>query len=585
MNLKKFIKELWVDEKAPNPITKLSNNYNQSNDSPEISFERKKYLYSISPQIQVGVTGYARLLDLANIQINTDNEKAKKLIEDWMDMTDFKTKLESMGNTFLVCGNSILEKLDGKNIQDVVEVDMTSIVGKRRDDYGKTLYYTQQTREGQKQLLDLSRYIEFNLTTISRSLWSPCIFESAAIPRMVGNRNTKCLIELVVGVEDAMSTIILNNAYPEVYYTFEGANEEQLKKETEKIRKKKPGDRVITTKAPKIELFEAKGQSAYVDYIKYLYDSLSTSVKFPVGIILGDFTSRASSDTSADQPSKIASAIKRYLGNKLKQELFDPILTQNGIDPRDTNLQVTFGTQETVPLTPADVLSRFEKKMWSIEEAREFDKDNSGVDLFDDDIMSNDTQNNNDMIPVDDKKGGFVMKPRVLQPIKKEKLKEGFGDTVIYKLDYGHDKTDVCDDYSDEVYELGSVDIPTLPDDTHPNCKCYFEDEETGEYLGQDPESALSGDIQTPESFKEIRKELESIKNMIKKPIDETITKRADEIKDQFYQNTIDKAVKESLKDVIDEIHDTIEEKKFNKKVKTEILETLAKLTGENNGT
>src|SRR3990167_880378 len=419
MNFKKILKEFWADEVAPKPLSRVVSKIGYMGDMPEVSFKKKIYYHSISPQIQVGVTGYARLLDLANIMINSDNEKAKKIIDEWIEVTDFKTKFEAMGNTFLICGNSILEKLDDKIIQDVSEVDMSSIIDKKRDEYGNTLYYIQQLPTETRKLgeTNLQKYIEFNLSTISRSAWSPCIFESACIPRKVGNRTTFPLVELVVGLEYAMSTIILNNAYPEVYYTFEGANDEELKKEAEKIRKKKPGDREIVSKQPKIDLFEAKGQSAYVDYIKYMYNSLSLAVKFPTDILIGDFTSRASSEESADLPVKIASAIKRYLGNKLKQELFDHILIQNGIDPKSSNLQVTFGIQETIELTPTDALQRFEKKAWSIEELREYDKSNCGSELFDDDIMNNEAIQQKE----DEIKDQFNMKNKPDDtPVKKE---------------------------------------------------------------------------------------------------------------------------------------------------------------------
>lgn len=390
------IKKLFVEANgAPNPETQLTKNYGYTGE-PEVSFKDKIYYHSISPHLQVGVTGYARLLDLSNIMINSDNEQAKKIIEDWIDITDFKTKFESMGNTFLICGNSIFEKLDENRTLDVAEVDMSTIIGKERDEYGNTLYYIQSTKNGPIRIADgnTSKFIEFNLNTISRGLWSPCIFEAAAIPRKVGNRSTLPLVELVVGLEDAMSTIILNNAYPELYYTFEGANDEELKKEVEKIRKRKPGDKFIGVKKPQIDIIESKGQSAYVDYIKYMYTSLSLSVKFPVDILTGDFTSRASSDTTSDLTVKLANSIKRYLGNKLKHELFDPILLQNGINPKDANLQVTFGMQEITKLLPSDIVSRVEKGIWTKQEGREWDKDNGGVDLFDDDKIE---QNELDM--------------------------------------------------------------------------------------------------------------------------------------------------------------------------------------------
>ena len=382
-----FISEV----KAPQPISKLVTPYSMGDDLP-VAFTQKIYYHSISPQLQVGVAGYSKLLDLSNIMINSDNEQAKKVIEEWIDNTDFKTKLEAMGNTLLICGNSIIEKLSDTQTVDIAEVDMNTIVDKQRDEFGKTLYYIQQTPMGQMRLGEttLKRFIEFNLTSISRSKWSPCIFESAAIPRKVGNRTTLPLVELVVGLEDAMSTIVLNNAYPEVFYTYEGANPEELQLEAEKIRKKKPGDKNIGTRKPLVDIIEAKGQSAFVDYINYLYKSLGLAVKFPIDILTGDFTSRASSDTTEDLTIKLAKGFQRYIASKLKNELFDPILTQSGIDPKNSNLEVTFGTQEIIKFTPEIVGQRYKDGLWSLEEGREWDKDNAGVDLFDDDIMNND---------------------------------------------------------------------------------------------------------------------------------------------------------------------------------------------------
>lgn len=523
MTIKSFVKSLFVEESVPKPVSKIVNAWNYNGDSPDVSFKQLMEYHDKTPQISVGVAGYSRLLDLANIQINSDDDTATKIINDWIDDTDFRTKLDAMGNTFLICGNAILEKLDERNTLDVVEVDMSTITDKKRDDYGNTLYYIQNVK-GQAVPLgetNLKKFIEFNLSMYSRKSWSPCLFHSLVLPRSVRNRTMMPLVEVLWGMEDAMSAIILNNAYPITYVTFEGANEDELSKEAEKIRKRKPGDTHIVTKKPQLDMYETQPQSKYTDYINHIEKVIQLGIKFPTDILTGDFTSRASSETTGDLTTKIANAIRRYFGAKLKNELFDLILEQHGKNPKVVNLQVTFGSQEIIKITAQDVLNRVEKKLWTVEEGREWDKVNLGFELFDDDVINNDMT---DLIPVPDKSGNVSMKPRIMKNVKTEKIKEGFGERVVYKLDYGHDKTDVCDDFADEVYEVGSSDIPTLPDDTHPNCKCYFEDEETGEYLGQDVESALGGSTIVPESVKkeylvkpEDKKKLEYIKENTRK--------------------------------------------------------------------
>ena len=417
MTIKSFIKNLFVEEAVPKPVSKIVNSWNYS-DQPDVSFKQLMLYHDKTPQIAVGVAGYAKLIDLANIQINADNEQAKKIIEEWNDQVNIKDKLESLVNTLLICGNAILEKLDDKNIQDVTEVDMSTILDKKRDEYGNTLYYIQSVN-GQNVTLgetNLNKFIEFNLSGYSKKPWSPCLFHSLALPRSVRNRTMMPLVEVLWGMEDAMSAIILNNAYPITYVTFEGANDDELAKEAEKIRKRKPGDTHIVTKKPQLDMYETQPQSKYTDYINHIEKVIQLGIKFPTDILTGDFTSRASSDTTEDLTLKISRGFQRYIANKLRTELYNPILAQHGIDPKKANLSVSFSTQNIIQLTPQSVSDMHKNKQISTEEFREWLGDNTGIDLFDDDIINNEEDKRKE----DEMKAQFDMKNKPIEDNKKE---------------------------------------------------------------------------------------------------------------------------------------------------------------------
>ena len=573
MTIKTFIKGLFVEETIPKPTSKIVNSWNYNGDQPDVNFKQLIEYHDRTPQISVGVAGYAKLIDLTNIQINADDDKAKKFIEDWNEQVNIKDKLESLVNTLLICGNAILEKLDDKNIQDVAEVDISTITDKKRDEYGNTLYYYQNVN-GQRVTLgetNLNKFIEFNLAMYSKKSWSPCLFHSLALQRTVRNRTMMPLIEVLWGIEDAMSAIILNNAYPITYVTFEGANEDELSKEAEKIRKRKPGDTHIVTKKPQLDMYETSPQSKYTDYIQHIEKVIQLGIKFPTDILTGDFTSRASSNTTEDLTLKIARGYQRYIANKLKTELYNPILAQNGFDPKKVNLSVSFSTQNIIQLTPDTVMTMAEKKQISINEFREWLGNNTGIDLFDDKIINNDMNIDSDLIPVPQKDGSVIMKPAIVkrEQLKRKKVKEApvidfvdtFGNTVVYKLEYSHEKIDECDDYADEVYEINDLTKPILP--IHPNCKCYFEDEETGEYLGQDPESAVYGaPAQIPESFK---KEMESIHTNLQSIQDVLKTKIKSE------------SAKESILSEINKIYNKIELNIDDQNMKRVVMEARQK--------
>ena len=359
-------------------------------DMPDVSFSDLIMYKDCTPQIKIAVDSYKNLICGTQINVNADDEDSKKIIESWNEKTGFFDKWNGLVETLLTCGPAILEKLDENQTIDVLEVDMKTIVGKKRDAFGFTEYYIQRTGDGKtKNLTNLSKYIEFELTNSSRSIWAKSLFYSLAVSRTVGDRTTKPLVEQLWALEDAITAIPINHAYPKEYHIFEGADQTKLDKEAIKIKRWKPGDKYIGTKMPEVQLIETKGDSKYTDYINYFSKTIELGTQFPHDIMTGDFTSRASSETTDNLVMKRVQAFQRYLSNKLKRELYDPILQQSGKDPKKANLQISFGVPDVVSLTVDQVLALYNSKAITVEEFREYIKNKKALDLFDDARINN----------------------------------------------------------------------------------------------------------------------------------------------------------------------------------------------------
>lgn len=379
--------------KIPEPDAKVvtPNSALYLGDMPDVSFSDLIMYKDCTPQIKIAIDSYKNLICGTQINVNADDEDSKKIIESWNEKTGFFDKWVGMVETLLTCGPAILEKLDENQTIDVLEVDMKTIVGKKRDQYGFTEYYIQRTGDGKtKNLTNLSKYIEFELTNSSRSIWAKSLFYSLAVSRTVGDRTTKPLVEQLWALEDAITAIPINHAYPKEYHIFEGADQTKLDKEAIKIKRWKPGDKYIGTKMPEVQLIETKGDSKYTDYINYFSKTIELGTQFPHDIMTGDFTSRASSETTDNLVMKRVQAFQRYLANKLKRELYDPILQQMGKDPKKANLQISFGVPDVVSLTVDQVLALYNSKAITVEEFREYIKNKKALDLFDDDKINND---------------------------------------------------------------------------------------------------------------------------------------------------------------------------------------------------
>lgn len=376
----------------PEPEAKVvtPSGFQQYGDMPDVSFSDLIMYKDCTPQIKIAVDSYKNLICGTQINVNSDDDECKKIIEEWNRKTGFFDKWNGLVETLLTCGPAILEKLDEIETIDVLEVDMKTIVGKKRDQYGFTEYYIQRTADGKtKNLTNLSKYIEFELTNSSRSIWAKSLFYSLAVPRTVGDRTTKPLVEQLWALEDAITAIPINHAYPKEYHIFEGADQTKLDKEAIKIKRWKPGDKYIGTKMPDVQLIETKGDSKYTDYINYFSKTIELGTQFPHDIMTGDFTSRASSETTDNLVMKRVKAFQRYLANKLKTELYDPILKQMGKNPETANLEISFGNPDVIELTIEQVLSLYNSKAITVEEFREYLKNKKALDLFDDGIINN----------------------------------------------------------------------------------------------------------------------------------------------------------------------------------------------------
>jgi len=352
-----------------------------------ITFERLIDYHDRTPQIRVAVASYSEMITGTDMTVTCKSEEAQKELDDWIRRTNFYDKFENLVTTILITGNGILEKLDEKDVQDCMEVDMSTILSKKRDEFGELEWYEQRTQNGGLTKLgegSLGKFVEFNLTSYSRQPWGKSLFYSLAIPRTIGNRTMPPLVEAMWGLEDAMVSIVLNNAYPITTITYNGANDDYLRNEARRWQEYKPGDKRVQKVKPEIEFFESAGNSKYTDFVTHIEKTFELGTQFPNDILTGDFTSRASSDTTETIVQKRVRGYQRYLANKLKHELFDPILTNLGYEPDDEDCQIQFTTQNVKELEISEVIQMKDKGDITLNELREWVRSNIGIELTDD---------------------------------------------------------------------------------------------------------------------------------------------------------------------------------------------------------
>lgn len=362
----------------------------------KVTFERLIEYHDSTPQVRLPVSAYRELITGTDMTFNSEDEAATEFIEEWTRRTNFYDKFENLVTTILICGNGLLEKLSESEIEDVQEVDMSTIMSKKRNDVGETEWYDQRQLQGKLVKLgegNLERFIEFNLTNYSQQAWGRSLFYPLAVPRSTGERIMVPIIEVLWAAEDAVGAILNNDAYPIKTITYPGANDSYLEKETEKWRRYKPGDTRIQKIKPEIEFFESDHSAGrYESHWQHLEKVVEIGTQFPTDIMTGDFTSRASSDTTENITMKLVRGYQLYLCNKLKAELFEPLLEQNGFNTQDIKLEVAFMAQNIIELEVPQVKDLVTQGLMTINEGREWLRQNTGMELPDDAQLEQEAQ-------------------------------------------------------------------------------------------------------------------------------------------------------------------------------------------------
>src|SRR6185312_16027960 len=335
---------------------------------PETQFMTMMYYFERTPQLQTAVYNYIDRIFGTELQVNADNQKIKDLIEEWNKKTKAYEKYKEVGTTTLICGSCLLEKLDEKSIQNIKPVKMSSIQGKRRDQYNLTVeYYIQKINDGKiiklgEGLKDArDRFIEFHINYYDQNDWGRSLFYSLAVPRSLPGYDDpiKPLIEVMWQVEEAMGNIFTNHSEPMKYITYAGANKEFIDNQALAFKKRKVGSTFFGDRKPEIDIIESSSTGKYDSYIEHLEKAFELGTQFPHDLMTGDFTSRASSQTTDDAIDKRIKSFQTGFINTIMNEIYIPLLKANGysdLQIQKANISLQFSTPSQQELSVQEIM-------------------------------------------------------------------------------------------------------------------------------------------------------------------------------------------------------------------------------------
>ena len=309
---------------------------------------------------------------LGKTEVN-DNPKVKAAVK-WADKF-LSRVLEYMVRDWLICGNSIIGTTDWEPVQ------MNTVVGMKRDEYGRPIEYVYSVNgKWEKLLLPLDEYIHTKYIEINRRPWGIGLFHSLMTTFSWQGSSSLPILEIYRRHLQNLAKIEERYASPMTVWAYENITKDAYDQQRDALKAMKPGDRRVTNRLPTLltETIDARG--GLIAAITPIMDGeLESGLQSSAIRLITDPSAMADArEANKKDDSRVLGIMERIRRVMNKQIL--PIV----MDDEETTVQFVWGSQDDLELDPATVKMYVDLGALSALEAREILK-RSGV--FTDDAL------------------------------------------------------------------------------------------------------------------------------------------------------------------------------------------------------
>lgn len=221
---------------------------------PEVDFSTCYEYYRTIGKVQNAVESYVSQL-LSRDWYFEGSQEAVRQLEEWEDKFNLSRLLEYIVRDWLVCGNSII------GVSDWQPVQITSIVGMKRNLYGITEQYVQQVN-GREVLLDASKFIHTQYIELNREAWGVGMFHSLLTSFDYGSKKRSLpQLEIYRRQIQLFYKVLERYGSPVTVWFFDNVSKAEFDKQVEELKALEAGDRRLLSKKVEIatETIDGRG--------------------------------------------------------------------------------------------------------------------------------------------------------------------------------------------------------------------------------------------------------------------------------------------------------------------------------------
>lgn len=328
------------------------------------SKQQASFLFNTPPQQQEAflVDEIAKLAYEADELDNAESPGVQTMNE-WEEEHELSRIMEYWVRDMLVCGTSITGTTDWQPVQ------MDSMVGLKRDQYGKVLEFIQQSNGRWFPLpLKVDDYVVIHYIEMGRKAWSLGLFHALTTTFTdMDGQSSVAPLEIYRRHIQNMAKIETRYASPVVVWAYENLDQrayDQMKVQLDDLR---PGDRRITTRKPELISETVDGRSALIGSITPILDKeVEAGLQSSANRVITMPSAMADAREAGEKDDTRTLGIMEKIRRVMNKEIIPRVLGE------DSGIEFVWGTQDDFEIEmPPGVIDAVKLGLIAKEEGRE----------------------------------------------------------------------------------------------------------------------------------------------------------------------------------------------------------------------
>lgn len=257
--------KVGTEAKAQGSSTVESSLYFGDYLTPKVAFSKLFEYYETIPKEQNVVEKIVS--KLISRDWSFEGEKQYTIpMDTWSDKFNLDRFIEYYSRNQLITGNFLVGKSDWQPVQ------LSSVIGLKRDEYGNVQEYAKTKRNVMYEVLDARDFLHDKFIEIDRQPWGLSLFHALANDQYTDIDGDKPLsmAEIFRQLPQDFTKIIHKLGSPRIIYAFNNLDEPQLKAEASKLTGLKPGSRIAMNQIPEMIPETIDGKARFTDHIDFI---------------------------------------------------------------------------------------------------------------------------------------------------------------------------------------------------------------------------------------------------------------------------------------------------------------------------